>query len=214
MCGKKLWTSTGGLQKSLRNIGPMCGKKLWKNAGGLRNSLWKHRPTCGKVGGNTGPTWNNSAVCGKVCGKKCGNTGPICGKSCGTTQSLRKNCGNTGPICGKSCGKLRRFAEKFAGKNLETQARFVEKVVEQLRVCGKIVETPARFADKVVEKLRRSAEKLAEQIAEELGFDQVSLEKTRIDITFRNFFRFFCKQPKCVQICFRKQPMAVNSFIR
>ena len=53
------------------------------------------------------------------------------------------------------------------------------------KLAEKFVETPARFAETVMEKLRRFAEKFADK----LGFDQVSLETTRIDITFHNFFR-------------------------
>ena len=49
--------------------------------------------------------------------------------------------------------------------------------------CTITVETPARFAERVVEKLRRFADKFADK----LGFDQVSLETTRIDITFHIF---------------------------
>ena len=72
------------------------------------------------------------------------------------------------------------------------------------------METPARFAVNCG-KLRRFAERFAVKFVDKFGFDQVSLETTRIDITFHNFFP---NQAGCFHSCFRNQPGCFHSFFR
>ena len=92
----------------------------------------------------------------------------------------------------------------------------------QTKACGKVCGNTGPICGKSCGKTQAVCGKNCDKFADKLGFDQVSLETTRIDITFHNFFRnqpgcfhsFFRNQPGCFHNCFRNQPGCFHSFFR
>ena len=94
----------------------------------------------------------------------------------------------------------------------------------QTKACGKVCGNTGPICGKSCGKTQAVCGKVCgkncDKFADKLGFDQVSLETTRIDITFHNFFRnqpgcfhsFFRNQPGCFHNCFRNQPGCFHSF--